>query len=588
MEIDGKGPIGLKIKKISTFIIHAKIKNADGGVGFMQQKKSNSKKRGWKLSVCSLIAAMVVVMAMFVAPITSKADAIHYLRPYQVTDGKVFDGEPEQSFTMAGTKYTHGVISQQGYSNMHAVFNLGEQVDSVSFTLGHLDNDRENRGTFKVYLDEVLQEEFTKALSYDMSSETVTINTTGKKHLKVLIEGDHARYGMGNIKMSSGHNYDAEITKIATVKDAGLITYTCKDCGHFYQEEIPARIHCIDYLSPYQTSSMEEYKEELGSTTYMMCMGERVYRCLKTTAGYSNANALYSLNGNYNSVTFRIGHADNDRTDGGTLNIYMDGTQVKQHALSSDMLSKEITIDTSNVTQLKLEIAGDHARYVIYDFVATPKVPAVKQHSFKEETLTEAMFGVEGVIRHTCTVCGAFYTTNTEPGTRNMTDPGIQVTLSQTNYVYNGKDRKPTVRVTYDGTELIKGAEYAVSYSKNKGAGTAKVIVKGLGFYKGQTFVTFTIQPKKTNISSMKNNKKGKAVIKWKKNFQADGYEITYSTSSYFYYPYTKNVSKKTSVTLSKLQKGYTYYVRIRPYKKSNGTKIYGEYSNVKSIYIKK
>ena len=88
-----KKPIGLKIKKISTFIIHAKIKNADGGVGFMQQKKSNSKKRGWKLSVCSLIAAMVVVMAMFVAPITSKADAIHYLRPYQVTDGKVFDGD---------------------------------------------------------------------------------------------------------------------------------------------------------------------------------------------------------------------------------------------------------------------------------------------------------------------------------------------------------------------------------------------------------------------------------------------------------------------------------------------------------------
>ena len=588
MEIDGKGPIGLKLKKISTFIMHTNIKNADGGVGFMQQKKWNCKEWTWKLSVCSLIAAIAVVMAMFIMPATGKADAVHYLRPYQVTNGKAFDGEPEQSFTMAGTKYTHGVISQQGYSNMHVVFNLGQQVDSVSFTLGHLDNDCEDGGTFKVYLDEVLQEEFTKALSYDMSSETVTINTTGKKHLKVLIEGTYARYGMGNIKMSSGHNYDAEITKIATVKDAGLITYTCKDCGHFYQEEIPTRIHCIDYLSPYQTSSMEEYKEELGSTNYMMCMGERVYRCLKTTAGYSNANALYSLNGNYNSVTFRIGHADNDRTDGGALNIYMDGIQVKQHALGFDMLSKEITIDTSNVTQLKLEIAGNRARYVIYDFVATPKVPAVKQHSFKEETLTEAMFGVAGVIRHTCTVCGAFYTTNTEPGTRNMTDPGIQVTLSQTNYVYNGKDRKPTVRVTYDGIELIKGAEYAVSYSKNKGAGTAKVIVKGLGFYKGQTFVTFTIQPKKTNISSMKNNKKGKAVIKWKKNSQADGYEITYSTSSYFYYPYTKNVSKKTSVTLSKLQKGYTYYVRIRPYKKSNGTKIYGEYSNVKSIYIKK
>ena len=50
----------------------------------------------------------------------------------------------------------------------------------------------------------------------------------------------------------------------------------------------------------------------------------------------------------------------------------------------------------------------------------------------------------------------------------------------------------------------------------------------------------------------------------------------------------TKSVTKKTSTTLSGLSKGYTYYVKIRAYKKSNGTKIYSDYGSVKKVYIKK
>lgn len=552
----------------------------------MKQKQKMKR----KLSICSFVVAIVVVMAMFVVPATGKADAVHYLRPYQVTNGTNYDGVVGKSFTMAGTKFTYGITSNNGYKDtMYTVFYLGEQVSSVSFTLGHLDNQNQDAATFQLYLDEVLQEDFTKSLTSDMSNETVTVNTTGKKQMKVAISGSYARYGIGNIMMSTGHNYKAEVTKVATVNDAGLVTYTCKDCGNTYQETISARTNCINSLSPYQTSNMSEYKEEMGSTSYVNCMGDKKYRCLKTTNGYRDtANALYSLNGNYTSVTFMIGHVDGDNTDAGTLNIYVDGNQIKQEFLDCNMLSKQITIDTANVTQLKLEISGSYARYVIYDFVAIPKAPTVKQHSFVDETLTEATFGVAGVIRHVCSVCGAYYTTNSEPGTRNMTDAKLSVSLEKTNYVYNGKACTPAVRVTYDGTELTQGADYAVSYSNNKNAGTAKVTVTGLGFYKGESSLTFTIQPKKTKLSSVKNKKKRKAVVKWKKNSQADGYEVAYSTNSYFYYAKTKNVAKKTSVTLSGLAKRYTYYVRVRAYKKSNGTKIYSDYGKVKKVYIKK
>ena len=539
-----------------------------------------------KLSICSLVVAIVVVMAMFVVPAIGKADAVHYLRPYQVTNGKSYEGVAGSYFTMGGTKYTYGV-AKDSYGTMYAEFYLGEQVSSVDFMLGHLDNQDNAKGTFKLYLDEELQEDFTRDLTYDMLTQTVTVNTTGKKHLKVAIEGNYARYGLGNITMSTGHNYGAEVTKVATVNDAGSITYTCKDCGDTHQETIEARTNCIDYVSPYQVNHMKEYKEEIGSTSYVTCMGDKKYRCLKKDS-YGTADALYSLNGNYANVTFMIGHVDYEDTAGGTLNIYVDGNQIRNEYLDQTMLSKQITIDTTNVTQLKLEITGNYARYVIYDFVATPKIATVKQHSFADETLTEATFGVAGVIRHVCSVCGAYYTTDSEPGTRNMTDSNLEVSLEKTNYVYNGKARTPAVRVTYDGAELTQGADYAVSYSNNKNAGTAKVTVTGLGFYKGESSLTFTIQPKKTKLSSVKNKKKGKAVVKWKKNSQADGYEVAYSTSSYFYYARTKNVAKKTSVTLSGLAKRYTYYIKVRAYKKSNGTKIYSDYGKVKKVYIKK
>ena len=541
-----------------------------------------------KLCVWSVVVAMIAIISMVIVPGTGNADTVHYLRPYQVTNAAVYDGTSGEYFTMAGTKYYYGVAKNSSYGTMYAEFYLKEQVSSVSFTLGHLDNQDRSNGTFKLFLDEVLQEDYTKDLKSDMSNVTVTVNTTGKKHLKVEITGNYARYGMGNITMSSGHTYEEEVNKVATVHDTGLVTYTCKDCGDTYQETIPARNYCVDYLSPYQTTNMAEYKEEMGSTAYVKCMGDKNFRCLMKTSSYGTANALYSLNGAYKSITFKIGHVDGADTANGTLNIYVDGNQIKNEALYQTMLSKEITIDATNVTQLKLEITGNYARYVIYDFVATPKVEELKPHSFLEETLTEATFGVPGVIRHVCSVCGAYYTTNTEPGTRNMTDPKIAVSLAKSAYVYNGKACTPAVTVTYNGAPLKKNAEYAVSYASNKNAGTAKVTVSGLGYYKGKTTVTFTIQPKKTSFSSAKNTKKGTVSLKWKKNTQADGYEIVYSTSSSFYYPGTKTVTKKTSTTLSGLSKGYTYYIKIRAYKKSSGTKIYSDYGSVKKVYIKK
>ncbi len=92
--------------------------------------------------------------------------------------------------------------------------------------------------------------------------------------------------------------------------------------------------------------------------------------------------------------------------------------------------------------------------------------------------------------------------------------------------------------------------------------------------------------PGKVKNISVKNKKGKKVFLSWKKVTGAKGYQIQYSTSKRFKKYKSRNTVKK-KYTIKKLKKK-TYYVRVRAYKKSSGKKIYGKWSKVKKIKIKK
>ena len=62
--------------------------------------------------------------------------------------------------------------------------------------------------------------------------------------------------------------------------------------------------------------------------------------------------------------------------------------------------------------------------------------------------------------------------------------------------IYNGKAQEPEPVVTYNGTTLVKGTDYTVTYENNTEAGTATVTVKGKGDYSGTVTKDFTIKQK--------------------------------------------------------------------------------------------
>ena len=160
------------------------------------------------------------------------------------------------------------------------------------------------------------------------------------------------------------------------------------------------------------------------------------------------------------------------------------------------------------------------------------------------------------------------------------------------NKVYTGKNISQTaLTVGFLDKKLTKGTDYTVSYSSNKNVGQAKVIIKGIGKYKGSITKIFIIKPKGTSLKKLTSGKK-QIKITWNKRVaQTTGYQIQYSTNSKFKSG-NKTVkitkTKTTSKTIKKLKAKKKYYVRIRTYKTVNGKTYYSGWSKIKNVTTKK
>ena len=80
---------------------------------------------------------------------------------------------------------------------------------------------------------------------------------------------------------------------------------------------------------------------------------------------------------------------------------------------------------------------------------------------------------------------------------------------------------------------------------------------------------------------------KGKFKVTWKKTAGVVGYQVQYSLNKKMKAAKKKNC-KTVGVTIKKLKKKKTYYIRVRAYKMNGKKKVYGKWSTVKKVKIKK
>lgn len=103
-----------------------------------------------------------------------------------------------------------------------------------------------------------------------------------------------------------------------------------------------------------------------------------------------------------------------------------------------------------------------------------------------------------------------------------------------------------------------------------------------------KTVITHQKLPK-TAITSLRSKKKGQLVIRWKKKQGIGGYEVQCGTQKTFKQAKIKKISGKgkTGITLKKLKRKRTYYVRMRSWKMVQGRCVYGAWSKLQKVKIK-
>lgn len=117
------------------------------------------------------------------------------------------------------------------------------------------------------------------------------------------------------------------------------------------------------------------------------------------------------------------------------------------------------------------------------------------------------------------------------------------------------------------------GVSFAVSGSNNGNQNPQQTVKK----------------PAKVKITKAKNVKTKKLTVKWKKTSKAKGYQIQIASNKKFTKGKKTKTLSKTTYSFKKLKKNKYYYVRVRAYVyNSNHKKVYGSWSAVKKVKIKK
>ncbi len=118
-------------------------------------------------------------------------------KPYETSDHHYIEYANGEKFSMGGMEYTNGFALSTDFDG-YAIFNLNSKYSSIGFDLGIVDGSGMQTSTIKIYYDNVLKAEYT--VEGDSLPKRITLNVTGVKQFKVLVENVHgSTYGLGNI-----------------------------------------------------------------------------------------------------------------------------------------------------------------------------------------------------------------------------------------------------------------------------------------------------------------------------------------------------------------------------------------------------
>lgn len=236
------------------------------------------------------------------------------------------NSDTASSYKMNGRTYYEGIVFNTAYGSQDVRFNV-EQVDTIGFTIGHVDNSGTGSAILHIYKDGI--EADTVDLSRTMAFNSYQLDVSDASVVRFSVEfpGSSSAYALADLRVDSS---------------TPEMTYT-----------MPKYSSNEAFLkSAFDTSStVKTYADNDTAASFVM-NGERYLQGITFVDSYGSGNTSFAVE-NVDSVSFTLGHIDESGTGAGSLTVYVDEAEVESIDLTAESSPKDYTIDTKDASMIR-------------------------------------------------------------------------------------------------------------------------------------------------------------------------------------------------------------------------------------------
>ena len=249
----------------------------------------------------------------------------------------------EPKYYMNGRGFYDGIVFDNTYYNSQVCYNV-ENVKTLNFTIGHVDNSDNKNAVLRFYLDG--KEYDSVDLHWTMNLREYELDVSDASVLRIVLDRDGwSSYALG----------DFRVDEFEQSKDHTVPTYdsTEKFVKSGFEEGNDIAIH---------TSSTKDPAYYMNGTGF--------YDGIAFNNAYGDSRICYNVE-NVDSLSFTIGHVDDTDGKNATLRFYLDDKEADSVSLTSDMESISYSLDLSNASVLRIVLDRDGwSSYALADPVA--------------------------------------------------------------------------------------------------------------------------------------------------------------------------------------------------------------------------
>ena len=265
----------------------------------------------------------------FTAPEYDSAEAL-MKSAFGITRTDIYSGTTNNAaFKISGRSYYQGLLFTGNYSSEDSTISMNvENVNQISFTLGHVDGSGMNNATLRIYKDDELTDELP--ITWATAAGEVTVDVSKTSVLRLVLDRDGgAQYALAEmhvddykpVKLFAPAEYDSPENLIKNIFDVSRAE------------------GCIG------TSKYAAFKMN----------GRDYYQGVVMRGDYGSEDSYFTVSvETLDKVSFTIGHVDDSGFDNATMKIYLDNQLVDELPLTYSMVPSDYTLETKGAVTMRI------------------------------------------------------------------------------------------------------------------------------------------------------------------------------------------------------------------------------------------